>query len=214
MGTDKARRVARRMRASFPRYTDVPSENPGPTSRPEGQDARRARRRGGLSLGYFSLATQREVTRPAEPDDTSHGWRAPCHDKPRKVQSRETENSKIKMDPGLRRIDGRVSVVRRRWMACAPQPRTLEGRDHAGKKRGRASAASSSSRIEVPPKAAEPTRPHPAPSASGPPCSHPASTAADTQRRWKRASRARYRTSAPRPCLPARRPHRGTAPAR
>src|SRR5690606_13291203 len=36
---------------------------PEPERGPVGQDARRATDRGGLSLGYFSLATQREVTR-------------------------------------------------------------------------------------------------------------------------------------------------------
>ncbi len=34
-------------------------------------DARRARHRGGLSFGYFSLATQRKVTRPPKEDESS-----------------------------------------------------------------------------------------------------------------------------------------------
>src|SRR5690606_26761770 len=38
-------------------------KTPEPERGPVGQDARRAPDRGGLSLGYFSLATQREVTR-------------------------------------------------------------------------------------------------------------------------------------------------------
>src|SRR5690606_39697801 len=36
---------------------------PQPPREPAGQDARRAPRRGALSLGYFSLGTQREVAR-------------------------------------------------------------------------------------------------------------------------------------------------------
>src|SRR6185503_17585369 len=41
----------------------APSKSPAETHAPGGQDARRAPHRGGLSFGYFSLATQRKVTR-------------------------------------------------------------------------------------------------------------------------------------------------------
>src|SRR6185437_1289176 len=47
-------------RPVFRRYRDVPSKNP--VARPR---TRRARHRGGLSFGYFSLATQRKMTRAA-----------------------------------------------------------------------------------------------------------------------------------------------------
>jgi hypothetical protein len=69
-----------RMRVRFRRYMDVPSKTPAPPHDPGGQgegmdargramqeqlpDARKARLRGVLSLGYFSLDKQREVTRP------------------------------------------------------------------------------------------------------------------------------------------------------
>ena len=35
---------------------------------------RKARKRGGLSFGYFSLATQRKVTRPPQEDETLLLW--------------------------------------------------------------------------------------------------------------------------------------------
>ena len=50
-------------------YTDVLSANPGACSRSRsGRTPKRPRPRGCLSLGYFSLGKQREVTRPP-------GWR-------------------------------------------------------------------------------------------------------------------------------------------
>jgi hypothetical protein len=36
-----------------------------------GLQARKARKWGGLSFGYFSLATQRKVTRPPKEDESS-----------------------------------------------------------------------------------------------------------------------------------------------
>jgi hypothetical protein len=45
-------------------------QTPQPGRVPPGPTAREARKRGGLSLGYFSLATQREVTRPPKEDET------------------------------------------------------------------------------------------------------------------------------------------------
>src|SRR6185312_11041535 len=54
----------------FRRYMDVPSENP--VTRPR---TRRARQRGGLSVGYFSLATQRKVTRAAT---AARNYLEPC----------------------------------------------------------------------------------------------------------------------------------------
>ena len=64
---EKARRGARTMRARFPAHTDVRSENlRSPLANPEDMDVRRARIRGALSFGYFSLCTQRKVTRPQD----------------------------------------------------------------------------------------------------------------------------------------------------
>ncbi len=48
-------------------------QTPQPGRVPPGPTAREARKRGGLSLGYFSLATQREVTRPPKEDETALG---------------------------------------------------------------------------------------------------------------------------------------------
>jgi len=93
----------------FRQHRDVLSENPGPTSRPGGQDARRARRRGGLLFGYFLLATQEKVTRPAEPDDKSHGWRAPYLDTPRMAHMR-SHGQMIRRSNDRRRIDHRMTA--------------------------------------------------------------------------------------------------------
>jgi hypothetical protein len=56
-----ARRGARTMRARFRQYTDVLSKTPPDRRGPAASS--RARTRGRLSLAYFSLATQREVSR-------------------------------------------------------------------------------------------------------------------------------------------------------
>ena len=47
---------------------DGPSTNPVVRSRSRWAGAQRPRHRGGLSFGYFSLATQRKVTRPPQAD--------------------------------------------------------------------------------------------------------------------------------------------------
>jgi len=53
------------MRASFSPGQESRRKTPQPARAPAGQEARRARHRGGLSFGYFSLATQRKVARAA-----------------------------------------------------------------------------------------------------------------------------------------------------
>ena len=64
VGEGKARRVAGTTPASLSSGQDALSTNRrNPPAHLEGK-ARKARHRGGLSLGYFSLATHREVTRP------------------------------------------------------------------------------------------------------------------------------------------------------
>src|SRR6185312_13600636 len=63
-GWRKVRRMARRDASQFFAGTGMcRRKTPEPARAPAGQDARRARHRGGLSFGYFSLATQRKVTR-------------------------------------------------------------------------------------------------------------------------------------------------------
>ena|SRR6185312_6238867 len=51
-------------RPVFRQHRTCCRKTPESTRAPAGQDARRARPRGAVSLGYFSLGTQREVTRP------------------------------------------------------------------------------------------------------------------------------------------------------
>ncbi|SFN23173.1 hypothetical protein SAMN05216289_1091, partial [Dokdonella immobilis] len=71
-GGEKARRVARKdasQLAASPGMDCQPT--PEPLREVAGQDARRPLHRGGLSLGYFSLATQREVTRSPKASESS-----------------------------------------------------------------------------------------------------------------------------------------------
>jgi hypothetical protein len=71
-------------RPVFRQDRDVLSKNPGTRTR-----TRRARHRGGLSLGYFSLATQREVTRwPA-------GQRKPAAGEPDRDNAQKSEKRRI-----------------------------------------------------------------------------------------------------------------------
>src|SRR5688572_15202065 len=102
-----------RKRARFRRYMDVPSKTPAPTHDPGGQgegmdargramqeqlpDTRKARLRGVLSLGYFSLDKQREVTR------TPLRGTKPCDSAAKNEgetmrRGEATRHSKIKMD--------------------------------------------------------------------------------------------------------------------
>ena len=73
-GGGKARRVARMDASQFgvSPWMDC-RQTPQPGRVPHRSQTGEARKRGGLSLGYFSLATQREVTRPPKEDET-----APC----------------------------------------------------------------------------------------------------------------------------------------
>ena len=57
---DQARRGDDTMSSPFRQHKDVLSKSPAGQHEPGGQDARRARKRGGLSFGSFSLAKQRK----------------------------------------------------------------------------------------------------------------------------------------------------------
>ncbi len=70
-GGGSARRVARMDASQFgvSPWMDC-RQTPQPGRVPPGPTAREARKRGGLSFGYFSLAKQRKVTRPPKEDET------------------------------------------------------------------------------------------------------------------------------------------------
>ena len=76
-------------------------QTPQPGRVPPGPMAREARKRGGLSLGYFSLATQREVTRPPKEDEKLLLW----------IRGRR-RTAKIKMDSRVHGNDGSGSQRR------------------------------------------------------------------------------------------------------
>jgi len=84
---------------SLPAHGRAVSEPRSALTLVAGQEPGDRDRGGALSLGYFSLGKQREVTR-------SPGWRVEKH---RDVFSRKPKGSKQKqMDPGFRRDDGIV----------------------------------------------------------------------------------------------------------
>ena len=71
-GGGSARRVTGRMPVSLASVHGWTVDKPRrPHADFAGIHARKARKRGGLSFGYFSLATQRKVTRPPKEDESS-----------------------------------------------------------------------------------------------------------------------------------------------
>ena len=70
-GGGKARRVADRDVGQFGVRAGCPVDKPRrPAAHFAGMDARKARKRGAFSFGYFSLGKQRKVTRPPKEDET------------------------------------------------------------------------------------------------------------------------------------------------
>jgi hypothetical protein len=111
---DQARRGACRRHARFCQYTDVLSKTPPDRRVPAALS--RARTRGGLSLGYFSLATQREVTRRPPTERSEGGCEAPKPTKPCEESSSSERSQKywIPASTGERRNPDRHPAGRRR----------------------------------------------------------------------------------------------------